>query len=39
VRIVEGVPFATDNHKVKRHRSESTELAEKLKKQQDDIPF
>jgi hypothetical protein len=39
VRIVEGISFATDNHRVKRHRSESTELAEKLKKQQDDIPF
>lgn len=39
VRMVQGVTFSTENHKVQRHRIESRELAEKLKKEQDDMPF
>ena len=39
VRIIGSVSFTTENHKVKRHRSESEELAKKLKAEEEDLPF
>lgn len=39
VRIIGSVSFTTENHKVNRYRSESEELAEKLKSEEDNLPF